>query len=130
MSRTPHRRVILDMDSSESPVHGEQEGVFLSFAGYRRANDLVHRAIAALSPGDLLDVRVRSHRWELLDRDGTVVGQLAGSFNFLRRLAPDGMRCTFATVLAIATWDSERSEPEYRDRLQCDNWEVYLVWSL
>ena len=26
MSLTPHRRVILDMDSSESPVHGEQEG--------------------------------------------------------------------------------------------------------
>ena len=25
MSRTPHRRVILDMDSSESPVHGDQE---------------------------------------------------------------------------------------------------------
>ena len=25
MSRTPHRRVIQDMDSSESPVHGEQE---------------------------------------------------------------------------------------------------------
>ena len=24
MSRTPHRRVILDMDSSESPVHGER----------------------------------------------------------------------------------------------------------
>ena len=95
--------------------------VFLSFAGYRRANDLVHRAIAALSPGDLLDVRVGSHRWELLDRDGTVVGQLAGSFK-----APDGMRCTFATVLAIATWDSERSEPEYRDRLQCDNWEVVV----
>lgn len=26
MARTPHRRVILDMDSSESPVYGEQEG--------------------------------------------------------------------------------------------------------
>ena len=26
MSHTPHRRVILDMDSSESPVHGELEG--------------------------------------------------------------------------------------------------------
>ena len=26
MTHTPHRRVILDMDSSESPVHGEQEG--------------------------------------------------------------------------------------------------------
>ena len=26
MARTRHRRVILDMDSSESPVHGEKEG--------------------------------------------------------------------------------------------------------
>lgn len=26
MTRTKHRRIILDMDSSESPVHGEQEG--------------------------------------------------------------------------------------------------------
>jgi hypothetical protein len=26
MARTPHQRVILDMDSSESPVHGQQEG--------------------------------------------------------------------------------------------------------
>ena len=26
MKTTPHRRIILDMDSSESPVHGEQEG--------------------------------------------------------------------------------------------------------
>ena len=26
MARTSHRRIILDMDSSESPVHGEQEG--------------------------------------------------------------------------------------------------------
>ena len=26
MAYTPHRRVILDMDSSESPVHGQQEG--------------------------------------------------------------------------------------------------------
>ena len=33
MSRTPHRRVILDMDSSESPVHGEQEGA--SYNGHR-----------------------------------------------------------------------------------------------
>ena len=32
MSRMPHRRVILDMDSSESPVHGEQEG-----ASYKRS---------------------------------------------------------------------------------------------
>ena len=27
MAHTSHQRVILDMDSSESPVHGQQEGV-------------------------------------------------------------------------------------------------------
>ena len=33
MAHTPHRRVILDMDSSESPVHGQQEGLRLLFRG-------------------------------------------------------------------------------------------------
>ena len=42
--------------------------VFLSFAGYRGPGHPVHRAIAALSPGDPLQVRVESDRWELLDR--------------------------------------------------------------
>ena len=95
--------------------------VFLSFAGYRPSGHPVHRAIASLSPGDRLDVRVRSNRWELLDRNQMIVGQLAGGFE-----APPGMRCTYATVLAIATWDRESSEPEYQERLQCDNWEVVV----
>jgi hypothetical protein len=30
IAHTPHRRVILDMDSSESPVHGQQEGAAYS----------------------------------------------------------------------------------------------------
>ena len=54
--------------------------VFLSFAGHRPLSHPVHRAIAALSPGDLLEVRNGSHRWELLDSQGTAVGQLASSF--------------------------------------------------
>jgi ATP-dependent DNA helicase RecQ len=95
--------------------------VFLSFAGYRPSGHPLHRAISALSPGDLLQVRVKANRWELQDRNGTVVGRLAGGFE-----APAGMRCAFATVLAIATWDRERSEPEYRDGPQCDTWEVVV----
>ncbi len=95
--------------------------VFLSFAGYRRQDHPVHRAIATLSPGDRLEVRNGANRWELLDRKGTVVGQLARDFE-----VPDGVRCTFATVLAVVTWDRERSEPEYQDRLQCDAWEVVV----
>ncbi len=93
--------------------------VFLSFAGYRRSDDPVHRAIASLSPGDPLNVRVISNRWELLDRNGVVVGRLSNSFE-----PPDGMRCIFATVFAVATWDRERSEPQYQEHLKCDIWEV------
>ena len=95
--------------------------VFLSFAGYRQPNHPVHGAIVALSAGDRLDVRAGSVRWELLDRNGTIVGQLSSSFE-----APEGMRCAFASVLAVATWDRERSGPEYQDGLQCDKWEVVV----
>ena len=95
--------------------------VFLGFAGYKRPSDPVHRALAALSPGDPLQVRAGAKRWELLDRNGLVVGQLAAGFKPL-----DGMRCTFAKVFAIATWDRGRSEPQYRDRFLCDSWEVVV----
>ena len=95
--------------------------VFLSFAGYRPPGHPVHLAIAALSTGDLLHVRKGSNRWELFDGHGTVVGQLASSFKALA-----DMRLAFASVLAIATWGRERSEPEYRDGLACDMWEVVV----
>ena len=95
--------------------------VFLSYAGYRHPNHLLHRAIADLSPGDPLQLRGGASRWELLDRNGTVVGQLAGSFE-----APAGTRCTSASVLAIATWSREYSEPQYQSGLKCDTWEVVV----
>lgn len=95
--------------------------VFLSFAGYRPSGHPVHRAIAALSPGDFLQVRVVPNRWEILDGNGTVVGQLAAGFN-----PPSGMRPAFATVWAIATWDRQRSEPQYQDGFRCDSWEVVV----
>ena len=95
--------------------------VFLSFAGYRGAGHRVHRAIAALSPGDPLQVRAGSQRWELLDQDGTVVGQLARSFE-----PPRGMRCEYATVMAIVRWDRERSEPQFQANLRADSWEVVV----
>ncbi len=95
--------------------------VFLSFAGYRNPSHPLHSAIAALSPGDPLRVRVGRSRWELLDRNGTVVGQLAGNFK-----APSGTRCTSAKVLAIATWRSEYSEPQFQKKYLCNSWEVVV----
>ncbi len=95
--------------------------VFLSFAGYRHPNHRVHGAIAALTAGDQLQVRTGAKRWELLDHNGVVVGQLAGSFE-----APAGMRCFSAEVHAIATWSREQSEPQYQSGLRCDSWEVVV----
>ena len=96
--------------------------VFLGFAGYRKQNDPVHAAIAALSPGDRLGVRMDLRgRWDLLNLDGIVVGQLAGSYEI-----PDGMHVKSATVLAIAVWERDNSDPEYQQGIQCDRWEVVV----
>ena len=95
--------------------------VNLGFAGRHQVGHPVHRAIAALSPGDPLEARVESGRWALLNRSGTVVGRLAKGFD-----PPAGTRCGFATVRAIVAWSRERSEPEYQDSIKCDIWEVVV----
>ena len=120
--------------------------VDLGFAGRRDARHPVHRAIAALSPGDPLEVRVAAtphprptgrqdrpppdappeanpapRRWELLDRAGTVVGRLAGGFD-----PPSGMQCRSATVLAVVAWSRDASEPHYHDGIRCETWEVVV----
>ena len=95
--------------------------VFLGYAGYRQPDHRVHQSIAALSPGDVLQVRNERERWELVDQDGIVVVRLARGFE-----KPADMRCVFAIVTAVVSWDRERSEPQYQDRLLCDNWEVVV----
>ena len=95
--------------------------VYLSFVGYKPPNNRVHRAIAALSPGDQLQAQRQADRWELRDSAGTVVGTLSRHFK-----APDGMRCANASVAAVATWSRERSEPQYQQRLKNDTWEVVV----
>ena len=95
--------------------------VFLSYAGYRAPEHPVHRSIAALASGDPLRVRKKGARWQLLNRNGVEVGQLSSSFE-----PPPGMRCTAASVLAVATWSRDKSDPEYQEKLHCDEWEVVV----
>ena len=95
--------------------------VDLGFAGSRPEGHPVHRTIAALSPGDRLDVRINGRRRELLSDDGTVVGRLATTFK-----PPAGLRCISATVLAVTTWNREISDAEYHGRYACDAWEVVV----
>ena len=95
--------------------------VDLGFSGRQHPGNPIHHAIAALSPGDPLQVGASAQRWELLDDNGTAVGQLAASFQ-----TPADTRRATATVQAIVHWNREHSEPRYRDRYRCDFWEVVV----
>ena len=95
--------------------------VYLSFAGYKPPRDPTHRAIAELAPGDRLQVQPKSDWWEMRNYEGVVVGTLSRKFK-----APSDMRCIGATVLAVATWSRERSDPLYQQRLKNDTWEVVV----
>ncbi len=96
--------------------------VDLGFAGRRPAGNALHRVIAAMSPGDSLGMRKNEQgRWELLDQSGTVVGRLAQAFE-----PPEGTRFRSASVFAIVFWSREASDPQYRDHMACDTWEVVV----
>ena len=96
--------------------------VDLGFAGRHDSRHSAHCAIAGLSPGDPLQARpAASGRWELLDRQGVVVGRLARRFE-----VPDGMRCVGAAVFAVVTRSRAMSEPQYLDSLNCEAWEVVV----
>ena len=120
----------------EAPVHGHVaprpelsrryrrlslRDVFLGYAGYRDPEHPAHQVIAGLNPGDPLQVRMGVDRWELLADNGMVVGQLARNFTALAGTGE--MR---ASVMAIVAWDTERSEPEYRQGLRSVAWEVVV----
>ena len=103
-------------------VRAALQDVDLGFAGRRRPTDPIHQAIAALSSGDSLDIRIgHDGRWELRDAEGVPVGRLAKSFK-----PPPGMRYRSAEVFAVVSWSREASDPEYRDAVQCDAWETVV----
>ena len=94
----------------------------LGLAGRRGRYHSMHRAIAALSPGDRLETRITEQgRWELLNTAGSRVGRLAKSFK-----PPAAMRRCSAEVFAVVGWNREASEPQYRDSIRCDAWEVVV----
>ena len=98
--------------------------VDLGFAGRHAADHPLHKAIAALAPGDPLTLRKtdgNGGRWKLFDRNKRQVGRLAKGFK-----ASPGMHCRSATVLAVVSWSRELSEPQFQPRVKCDAWEVVV----
>ena len=95
--------------------------VDLGFAGRRDTGDPLHRVIADLNPGDPLTLCANGDRWDLFNRANKRVGRLAKGF-----ACPPGMRCHSAKVLAVVTWNRDRSEPQYQASIKCDSWEVVV----
>ncbi|CAK0752574.1 ATP-dependent DNA helicase RecQ [Gammaproteobacteria bacterium] len=96
--------------------------VDVGFAGRYADSHSVHATIAALRPGDGLQLVAEGERWCLRNQAGVLVGRLAKSF-----LPPAGMVCVEARVVAILTWRREdNSEPEYLHVVRCGQWEVVL----
>jgi len=95
--------------------------VDLSFAGRRFPGHAVHQAIAALSPGDALELRKEWEHLALVDGKGNTVGRLARAY-----APPAGMSCMAASVAAIIVRERDDSEAEFRDRLRCERWEVVV----
>ena len=95
------------------------DAINLGLAGRFHPRNKIHDAIRSLQPGDPLRVRTASTPWELTTQDGTLVGRLARKYTPPREVSS-------ARVQAIVIWRREDSEPEYRERMKCDEWEVVV----
>ena len=93
------------------------DAINLGFPGRFHPGHKIHDTIRSLQPGDPLKVRTGSTPWELTTQEGTLVGRLA------RKYTPCG-EVSSARVHAIVNWRREDSEPEYRESMKCDAWEV------
>lgn len=96
--------------------------VDLGYAGRKGGSDRVHRAIAALAPGDAVSLQSRDDKWELVDAAGTCVGRLSAAFS-----PPAGRPFVAGRVQAIVVRRREdSSDPKYAELIRCDRWEVVV----
>ena len=126
-----HSATILRKAAELPPRSAEYEYIYMQpplqdinigFAGRHRTNDMIHKDIAALSPGDPLTIRVNKNQpWELLGPAGRPVGRFAKSFK-----PPSGMRCRSANLFAVVDRTREEADPQFQSKMKCQSWEVVI----
>jgi len=101
------------------------EDLFLDYAGRKRLEDPVHASLAALKPGDPLRLVPNGDYIEIYDGKGYCVAQLSqmGRQSWRERLSS----VERVTVLAMVQRHAEDSGEKYRDRCQCEQWEIPLA---
>ncbi len=95
--------------------------VDLGFSGRYAPGHAVHRALATLAANDPLQLRQTKGSWELIDDRERTVGRLSQAFK-----PPKDMTVIEARVVAVINRYREDCEPEYRDHVRCEQWEVVL----
>jgi ATP-dependent DNA helicase RecQ len=95
--------------------------VDLGFAGRSESDAPVHRAIANLTTGAVLLLKLERDKFILKDQNGTTVGRLAAAY-----AAPAGMQCISACVAAVIVRYKTDSEPEFQRFTRCERWEVVV----
>ena len=97
----------------------------LGYAGRKEANSNVHKCLAGLRHGDVLELNMMGDRMILRDKHGTCAARLSetASKEWRERL-PD---VESARVLALIEWRKDDGEAEYSRMCQVDKWEVPLV---
>ena len=101
------------------------QDLYLSFAGCFLDTDPIHQRLAALEPGTPLTLREAGKHLRLYDAGGDVVAALAAAAaeRWRERLhAVESVK-----VVAMVKRRAEDNEPEYRERLRCERWEVPVV---
>lgn len=94
--------------------------VVLSWPGYFRAGEPVHRALAELDVGDPLELRPRQGagaQWELADVKGVAVTRMASRFQ------PPKGRIVQVRVAAVL---ARKKQGDEFGTLRCDSWELVL----
>ncbi|MCP3958701.1 MAG: RecQ family ATP-dependent DNA helicase [bacterium] len=125
------QRVEPRIEPPPEEVAGRRYGViglqdlFLSFAGSRPESGAIHRRLAALKPGDELELRAADEHLRLHQPSGAVVGALSAAGAERWRWRLDVVE--WVRVLAMIERRMEDNEPAYRERLRCERWEVPVV---
>ena len=100
--------------------------LFLNFAGQKRTDDQVHATLCGLHVGDDLRIEPSGDHIMLVEpASGQPVARLS-------QLGQDTWRPRLASIrsvriLSLCVWRRVDSDAQYRDRCQCDQWELPIV---
>jgi ATP-dependent DNA helicase RecQ len=95
--------------------------VDLSFAGRLADKNPTLKAIEQLQVGDPVELTQKGDLWQIVDRQGVVLGRLAKKFEH-----PKDASFVEGRVFAISTRYRADSSEEFQDRLKRDQWSVVI----